>query len=331
MCIDQLCSVGDNSVNLAIATSIYLGYCTARGFTALRVQNTAETSSPSDFSTTTASTRSAPASATSTSLSDTTTPSLTSPSNTLTIALASVGAVAVIAILVAAISCWKIRRKKIRANPGPYNLGTWPTSTLQLRPSGESRLSGGVTDVTPSDSISQVDQPGMMGPSYPQYSDPSTISTNYRGYGASTVGPGRSTGAIAVSPFVLRNCFTGKYIDEGWSPEDVQQELQQVVERPLSVRELWYALAAKDAVPLSPHLSLHKTGHYRVITTGRNLSKLWNIEKAGIEEFQLDVLSKDSISTAVKPFEALTCGRLDRLINNAGEQHTMPTLDVDAA
>lgn len=192
MCIDQLCSVGDNSVNLAIATSIYLGYCTARGFTALRVQNTAETSSPSDFSTTTASTRSAPASATSTSLSDTTTPSLTSPSNTLTIALASVGAVAVIAILVAAISCWKIRRKKIRANPGPYNLGTWPTSTLQLRPSGESRLSGGVTDVTPSDSISQVDQPGMMGPSYPQYSDPSTISTNYRGYGASTVGPGRS-------------------------------------------------------------------------------------------------------------------------------------------
>ena len=76
-------------------------------------------------------------------------------------------------------------------------------------------------------------------------------------------------------------------------------------------------------------LSFHKTGHYRVIATARNLSKLEDTRKAGIEELQLDVLSKDSISSCVKSLEALTGNRLDMLINNAGAGYAMPVLDID--
>src|SRR4051812_38882484 len=83
-----------------------------------------------------------------------------------------------------------------------------------------------------------------------------------------------------------------KYIDEGWSPEDDQQELQQVpeglgdvyehilrnvidckhrpqsfqlfqwvclAERPLSAREMRYALASKDAVPSLPQVRCCET------------------------------------------------------------------------
>lgn len=189
-CIDQLCSVGNNSVNLATAASIYSGYCTARGFMALPASNTAKTSSQGGIAeSTTASTQSGPTSASSTSSSNTTSPT---PTSTLTIALACMSAVAAIAILAAATTCWMARRKKQPANPGPYTLGPLPISTDRLRPSPGSRFSDGADDITWNDSVSQVGPPAMMGASYPHYQEHSIISTSFRGGGPSTVGPGRN-------------------------------------------------------------------------------------------------------------------------------------------
>lgn len=188
-CIEQLCSVGDNAVNLATAASIYSGYCTARGFMAQPASNTAETTLPGgDSVSATASTGTGPTSAGSISSTSTTSSSSTSTStsNTLTIALASVIGVAAIAILALGITCWNIRRKKKAKleTPSLYNLGPYPSTDLLNRPVG------------PWDSVSQIGshvaEPAMMGPFYPSNPEPSMASTNARSNGASMAGSGRS-------------------------------------------------------------------------------------------------------------------------------------------
>lgn len=197
-CIGETCSVGDNAVNLANAASIYSGYCTQRGFTALPAQNTAATTSPlnSDSTATTANARSSitslpPSTGTpnSSSSSNTATPSSTN-TTTLTVALGVVGAVAGIAILLAGVAFWKIRQKKNRVYQGPVSLTPWldDPSTQKLRVSG-----GPATeiDVHPNESASQVGVPANMGPSYPHYPvPPSALSSNRPGYNQSTIGAG---------------------------------------------------------------------------------------------------------------------------------------------
>ncbi|KFY96956.1 hypothetical protein V500_02249 [Pseudogymnoascus sp. VKM F-4518 (FW-2643)] len=192
-CIDQLCSVGDNSVILATAASIYSGYCTARGLKASPAQNTADTTSQSGFSApTTPSIQFGSTSSSSTSPSNTQSPSSASTNNTMKVALGSLGGVTVIALVVAAICCWKIRRKKMSAKPAPYYLDPMTNSSHQLYPSGGMQLSNGAPEIGPSDSASQMGQPSLMGPSYPPQSDPSVLSTTISGSGGSMLGPRRN-------------------------------------------------------------------------------------------------------------------------------------------
>ncbi|KAJ9660925.1 NADPH-dependent 1-acyl dihydroxyacetone phosphate reductase [Neophaeococcomyces mojaviensis] len=75
-------------------------------------------------------------------------------------------------------------------------------------------------------------------------------------------------------------------------------------------------------------IAFYKAG-YRVIATARNLSKLTETRKLGIEEIQLDVLSDTSLSEAAKKLDTLTGNRLDILVNNAGEGYNMPAVDSD--
>ncbi|KAJ9642638.1 hypothetical protein H2204_002286 [Knufia peltigerae] len=197
-CIDETCSVGDNAVNLANAASIYYGYCTQRGFTAIPAQNTAATTtSPSNGESTVtqpnsrAGTTSSPLATGSTGSSSSTPSSSSSSSGTspLTIALAVVGSVAGIAILVAAIAFWKIRQRRNGPYQGPVSLTPW----LDNPSSQKMRFDGTTTeiDVYPNESASQVGVPTNMGPSYPHYPvPPSAISSNRPGYNQSAVGPG---------------------------------------------------------------------------------------------------------------------------------------------
>lgn len=75
-------------------------------------------------------------------------------------------------------------------------------------------------------------------------------------------------------------------------------------------------------------VALHKFG-YRVIATARNTSKLQETRAAGIEDLELDVLSPTSISLCVEKLTALTGGKLDMLVNNAGSSYYMPVTDID--
>lgn len=172
-CIGELCSVGENSVNLANAASIYSGYCTDRGFTALPVQNIAETStrkSNSESTGTTANIQSGETSKSSTSSSETPPAGSSSTNKTLTIALVVACVVVVIISGVAGFAFWKIRRDKRKVWLGLLNSGS---------------------EVHPSDSASQVNQQSvMMGSSFPHHPvAPSAISSNRAGY-QSTIGPG---------------------------------------------------------------------------------------------------------------------------------------------
>jgi hypothetical protein len=172
-CISESCSVGENSVNLANAASIYSSYCTDRGFTALPVQNIAETStrkSNSESTGTTANTQPGETSTSSTGSSETSSTASASTNKTLTIALVVACVVVVIISGVAGFAFWKIRRDKRKVWLGLLNSGS---------------------EVHPSDSASQVNQLSvMMGPSYPHHPvAPSAISSNRAGY-QSTIGPG---------------------------------------------------------------------------------------------------------------------------------------------
>lgn len=78
-------------------------------------------------------------------------------------------------------------------------------------------------------------------------------------------------------------------------------------------------------------IEFHKAGH-RVFASGRNLSKLSQLTKQGIETLHLDVTSAPSIATAVavvsSSLSAEGSGGLNMLINNAAGSYTMPIVDA---
>lgn len=61
----------------------------------------------------------------------------------------------------------------------------------------------------------------------------------------------------------------------------------------------------------------HRKG-LRVIATARNLNKVQHLKDMGLEVLALDVVNDASIREAVKSVSALTGGKLDVLVNNAG-------------
>ena len=112
LCINELCSVGDNSVNLATAVSIYTDYCRERGFSAAPASTIVTTTKAkgNNAGSTTPSLQpgATPTSPLSASPSDTAPSSTSSPgNNTLIIVSACVGTLVVVAILVTAIFYWK--------------------------------------------------------------------------------------------------------------------------------------------------------------------------------------------------------------------------------
>ncbi|EXJ74226.1 uncharacterized protein A1O5_02521 [Cladophialophora psammophila CBS 110553] len=74
-------------------------------------------------------------------------------------------------------------------------------------------------------------------------------------------------------------------------------------------------------------IAFYKNGD-RVIATARNPAKMASLKAMGIETLQLDVLSEDSIKTAVQATSQLTNNSLDILVNNAGQGYSTPLLDA---
>lgn len=73
-----------------------------------------------------------------------------------------------------------------------------------------------------------------------------------------------------------------------------------------------------------------KKNGLQVFATGRNLSKMAHLEKVpNLTALELDPTSGSSIEAACQAVKAVTEGRLDYLINNAGQTIIMPTLDFD--
>lgn len=182
-CIDELCTIGDNGVNLANAASIYSGYCNDRGFTALPAQNSASTTATHSTSTSAQTTRNLNTSTAPPDQSETTPNNDSSNNNnkTLEIALAVVGGIAGLAIIIAAIFFRKIRQKRRHQNP--MDLATYPNSyeymsTQQLRPSDLHRLSDSAETVRPGDSYSVANMPTNSRPFRPPHpAPPSLVST----------------------------------------------------------------------------------------------------------------------------------------------------------
>lgn len=119
MCINELCSVGDNSVNLATAVSMYSNYCQERGFSVAPASTTATTTTKGKSGTAATTIQGVqpvtdPTSPTSVSTSGTATSSATSGNNTLIIASASVGALLVVGMLVVAVYYWRRWRSQRR-------------------------------------------------------------------------------------------------------------------------------------------------------------------------------------------------------------------------
>ncbi|PFH62271.1 hypothetical protein XA68_14402 [Ophiocordyceps unilateralis] len=77
-------------------------------------------------------------------------------------------------------------------------------------------------------------------------------------------------------------------------------------------------------------LAFHRA-NWRVLASGRNLSKLKQVESAGMETVQLDTTSDESIVNAVSRVRDLTGGSLDVLLNNAGAGYSMPLMDLEIA
>ncbi|RDA93320.1 hypothetical protein CP533_2031 [Ophiocordyceps camponoti-saundersi (nom. inval.)] len=77
-------------------------------------------------------------------------------------------------------------------------------------------------------------------------------------------------------------------------------------------------------------LAFHKA-NWRVLASGRNPSKLRQVETAGMETVQLDTTSDESIAACVVRVRDLTGGSLDVLLNNAGAGYSMPLMDLDIA
>ncbi|KIV90287.1 hypothetical protein PV10_07606 [Exophiala mesophila] len=178
-CIDELCTLGDNGVNLANAASIYTGYCNDRGFTALPAQNSASTTQATSRSTTSTNTRNLSTSTNPAEEPETTPNNDSSNNKTLEIALAVVGGIAGLAIIIAAVFFRKIRQKRRQQNP--VDLPTYPNnygymSTQQLRPSDLHRLSA--ETLGPPDSYSVANMPAYTRPLNPPHpAPPSLVST----------------------------------------------------------------------------------------------------------------------------------------------------------
>lgn len=69
---------------------------------------------------------------------------------------------------------------------------------------------------------------------------------------------------------------------------------------------------------------------FHVFATARTRSKTSNIENLpNVTFIPLDVTSSSTITAAVEIVKAHTGGTLDYLVNNAGRNYVMPTLDVD--
>jgi short-subunit dehydrogenase len=73
-------------------------------------------------------------------------------------------------------------------------------------------------------------------------------------------------------------------------------------------------------------IAFHKHGDH-VFATARNPNKMASLESMGIETLQLDVLSEESIKTAVEQVSR-TNNSLDILVNNAGQGYSTPLLDA---
>lgn len=73
-----------------------------------------------------------------------------------------------------------------------------------------------------------------------------------------------------------------------------------------------------------------QTRGFHVFATARTRSKTSNIENLpNVTFIPLDVADISTISAAVEVVKAHTGGTLDYLVNNAGRNYFMPTLDVD--
>jgi len=176
-CIDQVCSVGDNSVNLATAVGIYSTYCEGRGFTVLPMSTTTMASfqPTSGVVVSTISGVQSDLTPTSSSSSSTVHPSTTpSPTvslenKTLIIALACVGLLAITAIVVAAIVYWKFKGPK---PPQPPRL---------LDPSQTTFT--GTPEPSQHESVSQMGRSDVM-----TWVEDSLVSTNIGGNRRSVAG-----------------------------------------------------------------------------------------------------------------------------------------------
>ncbi|KAJ8117756.1 hypothetical protein OPT61_g1130 [Boeremia exigua] len=69
---------------------------------------------------------------------------------------------------------------------------------------------------------------------------------------------------------------------------------------------------------------------YFVYATARSLTKMADLASLpNVHLLELDVVNPVSIAAVAKEIEAHTGGRLDVLVNNAGQQYIMPALDVN--
>lgn len=70
--------------------------------------------------------------------------------------------------------------------------------------------------------------------------------------------------------------------------------------------------------------------NWHVFATARNTNKMKHFRDVpGTEAIQLDPTSPESVDAARKLVEAKTGGRLDVLVNNAGQAYSCPILDTD--
>ncbi|CAM1511695.1 Fc.00g092080.m01.CDS01 [Cosmosporella sp. VM-42] len=75
---------------------------------------------------------------------------------------------------------------------------------------------------------------------------------------------------------------------------------------------------------------LHKRG-FRVFATARNPAKVEHLKELGIEIVFLEVTDAESIKKAAAEVSALTDGKLDMLVNNAGVSYQSSLLDAELA
>lgn len=71
------------------------------------------------------------------------------------------------------------------------------------------------------------------------------------------------------------------------------------------------------------------TTGYHVIATARKVEIIEHLQQLGMTVYPLDVTSDESVVTLKSQVAALTGGKLDYLVNNAGRNYTVPGLDVD--